>query len=171
MSVDLKTVLLLLSAALGLSLVIERILEAVKGLIKKMLLREDSPLAEKVKPVETVVSELGAQKIHNKLDDLMEEIEEIRIEMKDAAGDKKEQLKKKEYELEEKASHLVNKYSEWFKAQSGLTRKQRKELTRRQKSLEARFKGCKLDTSRAEFDEKFSQATVIVDPIAPRDPE
>ena len=92
---DFKTVMLLLSVALGLSLTIERLLDTLNGMISKWLLKDDSPFAEESDQIEMVLTELGFNKLNSLLDDKVEEIEEAKILATTAAADKKEPYEKK----------------------------------------------------------------------------
>ncbi len=75
MQTDFKTIMLLLSAAMGMSLTIERVLEVVKGIIKRVLLSEDSPFADTSPPIEFVLPDLGFDQLDNILDERREDIE------------------------------------------------------------------------------------------------
>ena len=171
MGIDIKTLLLLLSAILGLSLVVERILEGIKTLIRRMLMREDSTLEEKEKPVESLIGELAFKKINDKLDDLLEEIEENRIKWKDADTGQRQIIQKKINDLEEEATELIRKYNDHFEEKLIFDRKQKKDILRKKKYLDRRVKDGKIDASWGEFDEKFYQPTVIVDHLEAPDAE
>jgi len=171
MGIDIKTLLLLLSAILGLSLVVERILEGIKTLIRRMLMREDSSLEEKEKSVESLIGELAFKKINNKLDDLLEAIEENKIKQRDAGSDQQQGIQDKIHSLEDQASELIKQYNDHFEQQVIFSRKRKKEIIRKQKYLEGRVKNGKVDASWGEYDEKFYQPTVIVDHLESPDAE
>ena len=56
-------------------------------------------------------------------------------------------------------------------ANGKLTKIQTEKLQQKWQALQSRINGSGLDTSSGEYDEKFSIATVLVDPIGPRDGE
>jgi len=171
MDIDIETLLLLLSAILGLSLVVERILEGVKSLIRRMLMRQDSSMEEKENPVESMIGEMAFKKVNNKLDDLLEEIEETQVKLKQAGNQQMEKYREKVHSLEEQAAELIKRYNDRFKEQVFFDRKQSKDIKRKKQYLEARLKDGRIDKSWGEFDEKFYQPTVIVDQLGSPDAE
>lgn len=171
MNIDIETLLLLLSAVLGLSLIVERILQGVKWLVGQMLFHEDSLLEEKEEPVESLIGEMTFRKVNDKLDDILEEIEEQKIKLQDAVHDEKGKIQDKVSSLEEQAAEFVKKYNDLFKNQIIFNRKQKKEIEDKQKYLEGRFRGSTVDPSWGEYDEKYYQPTVLVDKMDLPDPE
>lgn len=172
---DFKTIMLLLTVALGLSATIERILEGLKGLMKKWLLREDSPFAQEADRVEMVLTELSFDKLNSVLDDKVEEISEIHVELAEAPDAEKAALQQKAKQIEEEALKLYERVQGLLQdnienANGQLSKKQKEQLQRKQMKLQSRIREGKLLLD-SEFDEQVSVATVFVDPIAPRDPE
>ena len=174
---DFKTIMLLLSAALGLSLGIERLLEGVKRLIGKMLMRDDdSPFVDKSPPIEYVLPTIGFEKLDDILDEKIEDIEAVRAEVQKASGAQKADLEKEAKKIEAEALELIEKFKAFLEEKvdfndKQLTPEQKAFLLKKQEQLEARVIAGELDTSRGEYDERFSEATVIVDRLTPRDPE
>jgi len=176
MHTDFKTIMLLLSAALGMSLIIERVLEVVKGIIKRVLLSEDSPFADTSPPIEFVLPDLGYDQLDNILDECIEDIEEIRCQIETAPESDKEKLGEKAKKIEGEALEKAKKFRDFindkaYLESTQLTQEQKAYLKKRHEQLEALIRKGELDTTGAEYDEKFSEATVMLDPITPRDPE
>ena len=174
MDVDFKTIMLLLSVALGLSLTIERILEFVKGLIAKMLLREDSDFAPRAPSVEEVIADVGCDKIDAVLDDKVQEIEELYLQLDKAPAAKKTALQEKINQIEQEGLELINNFQKILDelgTSSTLTKVQKSNLIQKKNHLDEWIRDDKLKTDWAEYDERFSEATVLIDTIAPRDPE
>lgn len=172
---DFKITMLLLSAALGLSLTIERILEFVKGIIRKMLLKEDSPFAKKTPSPEEVIAELGYDKINAVLDDKVEKIEELNLKITKASGAEATQLKAEVAKIEAEGVDLIKKYRgivSTLGASRYLPKKEKSNLEKKQANLQTWLNDKNgLKTEWAEYDEEFSEATVFIDPIGPRDEE
>jgi hypothetical protein len=173
---DIKTIVLLLSAALGMSLVVERVLEGLNGLLNKILLTDRSPFAAKAPPIEVIQRELEGKKLKDILEQKTEELEETRVQLKTFSGQEKAALEKKAKDLEKETLFWRNKLAEQIRSQledkkSKLSSLKKMELKQRLEELQANGKNGEIDTSKLEFDEQFSEATVFVDPIPARDPE
>ncbi len=172
---DFKTIMLILSVALGLSLTIERVLEFVKGLIAKMLVRDDSPFKDnKADSIEEVIAEVGYDKINSVLDDKVQDIEELNNKLKTASDAEKTQIENQIAKIEEEALDLIIKFQgilDKLGDNNKLTKIQKSNLKQKQAQLKTWIKDGKLNRDWAEYDEKYSQATVLIDPIIPRKPE
>lgn len=132
---DFQTTMLLLSVALGLSFVVERLLEGLDGIIKRVLLSETSPFAEAAPPPEEVIEGLK---------------ERVNAEAETQAAEELEEVKAKlQFEAE------------------GLSDREKAELGERAAALEAEG----VDTSKAEQNKRFSEATVFVERAKPKNPE
>lgn len=193
---DFKTIMLLLSAALGLSFIVERILEALNGILNKVLLSDKSPFAEKAPPMEVILQEKEIQKISNILEERVEELEEIRVQLGNGASlesfnstqdrpsrkdrgltnKKRKELEKRLHDLEIEVISWRNKLSQKIRAQledktHKLSSLKRIELNKKLEELQAEEKNGKIDTSKLELEERFSEATIIIDPVTAMDPE
>lgn len=76
-----ETTMLLLSVALGLSFGVERLLEGLDGIIKRVLLNEDSPFAEKAPPPEQVIEDLRKRADAEAKTQAAEELEEAKAQL------------------------------------------------------------------------------------------
>ncbi len=103
---DFQTTMLLLSVALGLSFVVERFLEGLDGIIKRVLLSEGSPFADTAPPPEKVIEDLRERADAEAETQAVEELEETKAKLQfeaDGLSDReKTKLAKRAAELETK---------------------------------------------------------------------
>ncbi len=106
-----EQIMLLLTTALGLSFMVERVLEMLNGLIKKTLLADDSPFSEEATADKPVATELEIEKMNEALDEEAEALAEKKVELAQS-GLSDEEKAKREAALEEQtlalASRLAN---------------------------------------------------------------
>lgn len=167
-----EQIMLLLTTALGLSFMVERLLEMLNGLIKKTLLADDSPFSEEATAVKPVATELEIEKMNEALDEEAEALAEKKVALAAETGLSDEEKAKREAALEEQTLEKVALFSKRTEALLGdkphpahreALEKLRDELDQAQQT-----KGLAREQ---ELEENYPVASVLLERLEPRNAE